>query len=183
MPILLEDEVEERTEELVLPKLLIAPPRLKTKLSSGETIAGNRYDVVLACQPDALDHYDLYDNIVDLVEDRKKLRIYSPHNDFRRRGKLKDVIRFMLTEAIPRTRAVLVHLTTVTPEIQKMFEATYRNNKLFLLFYAEETEPFNQATARNIRNHPCYRGEFTYFNDTNAISLLDDRVDSALGIE
>lgn len=177
---LLEDEI---TEQLVKPKFRLVPPRIKTRVSPRETITSNKYDIVLVCQPDALDHYRLYDEIEKLVEDRKKLRIYCPHRDFIGNRELSEVVDFTVKEAIPRTRIVLVHLTTITPEIQEMFDATYLNNRSFLLFYAEGTEPFNQANARNIRYHPCYRGEFSYFNDAQAIRLLDDRIDGALGVE
>ncbi|MEK6952471.1 MAG: hypothetical protein AABX29_05635 [Nanoarchaeota archaeon] len=181
MSVLLEDEVEE-TGELVLPRLLLVPPRLKTKLSSGETVTGNRYDVVLACQPDALDHYELYDNIEELVENRKRLRIYCPHRDLATNKELSEVVDFTVREAIPRTKIVLVHLTTITPEIQKMFDATHLNNKPFILFYAEETRPFNKTTARNIRNHFCYRGEYAYFNEEHVVGLLDEAIDDALRV-
>src|SRR3989344_4019029 len=109
MPILLEEEVEETG--LVLPKLQFVPLRLRTKLSPKETVTGNRYDFVLVCQPDALDNYALYDRIQELVEDRKRLRIYCPHNDLAVKKELSDVISFTVKEAIPRTRGVLVHLT------------------------------------------------------------------------
>ncbi|MEK6854661.1 MAG: hypothetical protein AABX73_00375, partial [Nanoarchaeota archaeon] len=119
-------------------ELKLEIPARRTKLSPRETITGNRYDIVLACQPDARDHYPFYDSIKELVEGERGLRIYSPHSDLERHT-LEDSVRFTIKEAIPRTRGVLLHLTTVTPEIQQMFDATYLNNKPFLLFYSQET--------------------------------------------
>ena len=70
---------------------LIVPTR-KTKLSPTETITGRRYDIVLVCQPDAKDHYPFYGKIVRLVERKKNLRIYSPHNDAKRNISLEEVV-------------------------------------------------------------------------------------------
>lgn len=154
--------------------------RLKTKLSPKETVSANRYDIVLACQPDARDHYNLYDGIVNLVENKKKQRIYSPHNDIKRGKDLAETLLFTNKEAIPRTRGVIVHLTTITPEIQEMFESTYKNNRLFLLFYSLGIWPFKYQEARRIREHPAYRGEFVYADDDHAIRLLDFQIEKLI---
>lgn len=154
------------------PRLQLIPPRLKTKLSPQETVSGNRFDIVLACQPDAGDHYSLYDGIVELVEEKKEMRIYSPHNDIKRGQDIGDVVTFTTTEAIPRTRGVLVHLTTITPEIQRMFDSTYTNYKPFVLFYASGTRPFNISNAETIRSHSTYRGECQYTSESHALALL-----------
>jgi len=159
------------------PQLEFRPPMLRTKLSSQETVSGNRYDLVLACQPDAMDNYDMYDRIVDLVEDDNDLRIHSPHNDFQNSRDLEDAVTFTVREAIPKTKAVLVHLTTVTPEIQKMFDATHLNNRPFVLFYSHRVNPVNETTAANIRDHPNFKGSLVYYTTDHAIEMLSKQID------
>ena len=161
-------------------KLQLIPQKFQTEPSPKETVFWNRYDIVLACQPDARDNYSLYDSIVDLVKNKKKLRIYSPHDDIKRRKDLAETLLFTNKEAIPRTRGVLVHLTTITPDIQEMFESTYKNNRPFLLFYSTGISPFRYQDAKRIRKHPTYRGKFTYSDDAHAISLLDLRIDKLI---
>ncbi|MDO8460325.1 MAG: hypothetical protein Q7S74_04405 [Nanoarchaeota archaeon] len=162
-------------------QVLLIPPKSQIRPSSQQTIAGNKYDLVLACHPDARDNYELYDKIVNLVEEKKGLRIYSPHTDIKNGNDLEDTINFTVTEAIPRTKAVIVSLTTITPQIQEMFDATYLNNRPFLLFYASGTTPFNERNAIAIRSHPTFRGEFIYRSDEHALSLLESRMTRLIG--
>jgi len=159
------------------PDLQIIPPRLQVRASSAETVAGNKYDFVLTCQPDARDNFSFYDGIIDLVERGKGLRIYSPHNDIKRGADLGEVVLFTTSEAIPRTRAVLAHLTIITPDIQKMFDSTYRNSRPFVVFYAQGMTPFNEANAKNVKSHPGFRGEVVYRDEDHALRLLEQEVE------
>ena len=83
-------------------------------------------------------------------------------------------------EAIPRTRGVLVHLTTITEEIQKMFEATYYNNKPFFIFYSSEIKPFDEHTEMLIKNQPHFIDEIIYSSEEEALQFLDYRIDELL---
>lgn len=171
MPTATEDEIKNQTES----ELELSHPRKRTKLSSKETITGNKYDIILACQPDSRDHYPLYREIVDLVG-REGLRIYSPHEDFIRGHVIEEVVKFTTQEAIPRTRGVLVHLTTITPEIKKMFQATHKNNRPFMIFYSSDITPFNETAGNEIRAHPYFRGEHVYIDEKDAINFLEDQI-------
>ncbi len=144
-----------------------------------DSISGNKYDIVLGVQPNIRDNYSFYDRIVRFVEDRGS-KIYSPHDDFRRKRDLEDAVNFTVREAIPRTKAVLVHLTIITPEIKRIFESAYKNSKPFLLFYHEETNPFSRASAHQIMTHPFYRGEIKYDSEQDLIDKLGDSLDDLI---
>lgn len=170
----------ERPRGTTRSQMKLSFPSGRPKPEQQEIIAGNKYDIVLACQPDAADSHDLYDSIVKLVEGRG-LRIYSPHSDVKRGHTVQDATRFAIREAIPRTKGVLLHLTTVAPEIQKMFEATYQNSRPFLIFHSIEIEPFSHGTAQLIRSSPLYKGELTYEDNEDALENIEKGLPELLG--
>ena len=106
--------------------------------------------------------------------------MYSPHNDVKRDHTKKESVIFAVREAIPRTRGVILHLTTVTPDIQKMFDATYLNGRKFLLLYSDEAEPFKEDTAEIIRADSNYRGEIEYHDEQKALDDLSSRIDDLI---
>lgn len=150
------------------------------KLSTNEGISGNNYDVVLACQPDEKESYTFYDDILKLIKEKKDLKAYSPHNDFRQKKSLEEVIDTTTSDAIPRTRGVLFHLKIITPEIQRMFDATYLNHCNFLLIYPLNVVPFDKYTGTLVRNDPKYKGEIIYENKENALIDLFSQIDNLL---
>ena len=88
---------------------------------------------------------------------------------------MEDTVIFTVREAIPRTKGVLVHLSSVTPEIQKMFDSTYLNSRPFILFYSADINPFSINTERIIKADPCFRGEIKYWNEPDAIRQLSKK--------
>ena len=154
-------------------------PRTKPLLSPKDRISGNKYDIVLGVQPNIRDNYPLYDEIVRFVEERGN-KIYSPHDEVKRGKDAQEAVDFTVKEAIPRTKAVLVHLTIVTQEIKRIFESAYKNNKPFLLFYHEKTNPFSRSSERQIMAHPYYRGEIRYKSDSDLIDKLENSLDDLI---
>ncbi len=152
-------------------------PRIKPV--PAQQISGNKYDLVLAVSPDAVNNYDFYDQIVRSAEE-KQCKVYSPHADYQINHSLEEVLQFAVQEAIPRTRGILIHLSLINTQIQKMFEATHENNRPFLIFYSTVSNPFSDVTYQRIKEHPGYKGEIVYFSESDAIVLLKDRIDSLI---
>jgi hypothetical protein len=161
------------------PKLKLVLPT-RTKLSSAETVTANRYDLVLAGPPDIGDNYPLYDSITELVEEEKNLRFYSPHSDFRRGHTLQDSISFTLNSAIPRTRGVILDLTTVTHHVQEMFDATWTKSKPFLIFYSGSYVPFGGNTLAEISHNINCCGRLVYEGQEEIIPWLRSRIDGLI---
>jgi hypothetical protein len=152
----------------------------RTKLSSRETVAGNRYDLVLAGPADIGDNYHLYDSITELVEREKNLRIYSPHNDFRRGHNLRNCVSFTVNSAIPRTRGVILDLTTVTDHVQEMFDATLAKSKPFLVIYSESHIPFGDNTLTELSYNANFCGELVYDEQEEVIDWLKYKIDDLI---
>ena len=158
-----------------MPTTLESELPTKTKPKQDETITGNKFDIVLACRYDIPDNIPLYDEVVRLVEQRKNHLIYSAHRD-----KSNDVLRYVTREAIPRTRAVLIHLSDIDLKMEAMFEATYVNGKPFLLFHHQDVDPFIPGAKFEIETQPHYVGTVTYPNQESALQLIDHRLDELL---
>ena len=169
--------------EKIRPILQLVVPK-RTKLSPNQTITGNRYDLVLVCQPDDYHNYPFYDSIIELIEVIRNLRMYSPHNDVRRDHTLENSVVFATKEAIPRTRGVILHLTEVTPEIQKMFDATYLNSVPFLLFYPRDCfykdQPLDEDAVKILKSDSHYKGEIIYCDEQEALREISLRLNDLI---
>lgn len=144
-----------------------------TKLSPRKESEENNYDIVLACHPNAGDNYTLYDKIVKLVEE-KEFSIYSPHRDIS-----GNQIEFMIKEAIPNTKGVLIHFSPITEDIRILLDKTKENNKPFLIFYDQEIICDNFIN-KIIKSSKSYMGEIKYNSEYEAISLLEKNIDRLL---
>lgn len=132
-----------------------------------------KYDLVLACHPNAGDNYIFYNKIIKLVE-KRDFSIYSPHRDFS-----GDQIEFMIEEAIPNTKGVLIHFSPITEDIKILLNKTKENNKPFLIFYNRDTINEN-FIDKIMKSSNSYIGEIKYHSEEEAISLLEKNIDKLL---
>lgn len=130
-------------------------------------------DIVLACEPYAGDNYTLYDEIVRLVE-RNNFQIYSPHRD-----RKEDKIDFMVNEAIPKAKGVLIHLNPLTNCVKQSLISTIKNNKPFIILYNDELS-LDKNFDDKIKSNPNFINEVKYYSEENAIKLLEIHIEELL---
>jgi hypothetical protein len=151
--------------------------RLKNNPLLQDYSRNKNYNLVLACEPEAGDNYNFYEQIIRLVE-RKNLEIYAPHKD-----KRDDRINFMINEAIPETKGVLVHLNPLTPDVRELFIATCENKKPFIIIYSTDNFPFNKNVEHEIKSSHNLLSEIKYYSEENAIKLLEKEIEYLLNYE
>lgn len=147
--------------------------RLRTKPVLKNYSEDKEPDIVLACEPYAGDNYTLYDEIVRLVE-RNNFQIYSPHRD-----KNTDKINFMLNEAIPRAKGVLIHLNPLTNCVKQSLISTIKNNKPFIILYNNEL-PLDENFDDKLKSNHNFINEIRYNSEENAIKLLEMHIEELL---
>ncbi len=143
----------------------------KTKIEADDGLPwdDNKYDLVLAVAPNAVDNYSFYNNIVYMANDLS-YRIFSPHEDIQFGCcKLEEVVGFVVEEAIPKASLVLAHLGCYTPEVSEMIGSIDENKKKFVIFYPRETR---LVGLEQLRRHPLLRGDLVYSDEDDAIDKL-----------
>ncbi|MEK6914555.1 MAG: hypothetical protein AABW83_02785 [Nanoarchaeota archaeon] len=153
---------------------IIDSRRLENKPVLDSYLEDNKYDIVLACEPSAKDNYPLYDKIVELVT-KNNFKIYAPHKDIR-----GNQIDFMVNEAIPNTKGVLIHLNPINPNVRELFQTTLEYNKPFIMFYDFNTIPFNKETEREINSRLNFIREIKYSSERDAIILLEANIEELI---
>jgi hypothetical protein len=149
-------------------------PVRKTKLKSSETITNKKYDLVFACPPDAQEDYSLFDEVIELIN-KRKLKVYSPHEDLKsKRHTLQDTVRYTVLEAIPRTKAVILHLSIVNHDLLQMVESTCNKSKPFFIMHSSKADPLSNKALDGITLDQSYRGIIRYLDNKDAIEQLND---------
>ena len=143
-------------------------------------VAGNNYDLVLACNPRALFNRPLYDGIVGLAE-QSDFKIYSPHSE-------KDAaegIRFTIDQAIPSCKGVIFHIDRQSGrEISDMYDEMTKHQRPHLLMLSNELvlNPQLRGLRSYLSGGPGYVGDLVYGTNSHAINLLEQKLPDLLDI-